>query len=393
MSENSFLWGAATSSHQVEGDNVNNDWWEWEHKTAGACRSGKACDHYNRFREDFEWAQKLGHNAHRLSIEWSRVENKRGNWNQREINHYREVLEDLKEREMSTFVTLHHFTNPLWLARLGGWRSSRSPDFFARYVKTVADNLGHLVDYWVTINEPIVYATQSYWRGKWTPRKRSLWGWRKVVKNMARAHKKAYRIIHRSYEQARVGVAKNLIAYVPDNEKRWLDKASVRFLDFWFNRYFYQLTGKHHDFIGVNYYFCERKKFSVKPPFIVNREWSGERSDIGWPIKPKGLTQVLLGLNKLKRPVFVTENGIADAEDKRRAEYVRSHLRAIESAQKKGVDVRGYLHWSLLDNFEWDKGFSPRFGLLEVDYRTMERRPRLSAYVYKGIIDAASGKL
>ncbi len=382
-----FLYGASTSAHQVEGNNVHNDWWAWEQSTSGVVRSGNAVGHYARYKEDFALAQELGHNAHRLSIEWSRIEPTAGVWNRKAVEHYRDVLEDLRSRGMTVFVTLHHFTNPVWFAERGGWENEEASELFARYVTFIAQQFNGLVDFWVTINEPMVYVLQSYWFAKWPPQKKSFFGMLRVIRNMARGHKLAYRAIHLVDADAQVGIAKHLVAYLPEHKKQWDDKFIVALEDWWFNRRFFSLTSGYHDYIGVNYYFTRKKRVHVFPPSVSNIPWEGDRSDIGWPIRPEGLTHVLLKMKKHNLPVYVTENGLADSKDAHRSEFIRSHLRAVEKAQAQGVDVRGYMHWSLLDNFEWVDGFEPRFGLIGVDLKTMERTVRPSAYVYKAIIE------
>ena len=389
----SFLWGASTSAHQVEGNNAHNDWWEWEKKTSGVDKSGKATDHYNRYKEDFALAEQLGHNAHRLSVEWSRIEHAPGKYNKNAIEHYRAVLEELKRRNMQTFVTLHHFTNPLWLTKEGGWLNGQTPERFAQYARYVVQHLGDLVDFWITINEPMVYATQSFWRGKWPPQHASVKDTLSVVGKMAKAHRLAYRAIHSVKPDARVGIAKSLVAYLPEQRLHLDDQVTTRLQDWWYNHRFFSMTGlATHDFIGVNYYFAAKHHVTLFPPRIRDIEWDGPKSDMGWPIRPDGFTHVLLHMKKYKKPIYITENGLADSSDTQRAEFIRSHLRAVEEAQAAGVDVRGYLHWSLLDNFEWAEGFTPRFGLIEVDYETLERKIRPSAYVYKAIIEQAQRK-
>ena len=383
----SFLWGAVASAHQVEGNNVHSDWWDWEQKIAGIAKSGRACDHYHRFKDDFLLAQSLGHNAHRLSLEWSRIEPERGKWNKGALNHYREVLEELKKRGLKSFVTLHHFTSPAWFMKRGGWAGSEAKEAYLRYVKTVVESVGDLVDFWITINEPMVYATQSYWYGRWPPQKKSLFLMGRVVRNMAVAHRGAYRVIHRMQPDAQVGLAKHLVAFVSEETSRLDDRVVMRLADLWFNHLFYKLIRGKHDFIGVNYYFTVTKQ--VRGLSVKDKEWKGAASDLKWPIRPEGLKYVLLHMKRYGLPIYVTENGLADADDNKRADFIRDHLRMIEEAQKEGADVRGYLHWSFMDNFEWDLGFKPRFGLVEIDYETMERKVRPSAYVYKAIIDSA----
>ena len=360
-----FLYGAATSSHQVEGNNIHNDWWAWERAQVDVEDSGRAADHYNRFREDFALAAELGHTAHRFSIEWSRIEPERGKWNTNAIEHYRQVLQELRRHNMKTFVTLHHFTTPLWLTNRGGWIDGEAPELFARYAKYVAEHLGELVDFWVTINEPLVYATQSYWQARWPPQVRNVFTMHRVIRRMAQGHRRAYRVLRQVTPQVPVGIAKHVIANT-NPLKGW-----------WFNHRFFNMTGKTHDFVGVNFYFTDGAK-------------GDPQSDLGWAIRPESLTQVLLDMNRYGKPIYITENGLADRDDDLRPDFIRDHLRAVEQAQHEGADVRGYLHWSLLDNFEWSDGFDPRFGLIEVDYATMERRVRPSAYVYKAIISQSA---
>lgn len=200
----------------------------------------------------------------------------------------------------------------------------------------------------------------------------------------------AYREIHRQRPQAMVGVAHNMIAWRPGRPTSRMDLRLTNLYRWWYNHRFFQMTARTHDFMGVNYYFSSTKKWQGWPPRVLDEPWGGPRSDMGWPIDPAGLAEVLLELKRYRKPIYITENGLADAADRQRADFLRSHLRAVEHAQGQGADVQGYLHWSLLDNFEWDHGFAPRFGLVEVDYSSMKRTPRPSAYVYKAIIEQAN---
>lgn len=395
MNDPSFLWGAATSAHQVEGNNIHNDWWAWE-KAGRHERSGLAADHWRRWPEDVALAASLGHNAHRLSLEWSRIEPQPGQWNKAAIAHYRDVLTALRERGLVSFVTLHHFTNPIWLAQRGGWEKAQAVQSFSRYVRYVVGQLGDLVDFWLTINEPMVYAQQSFLEKRWPPQKRNWWSFWQTLRHLAGAHSVAYREIHRHIPLARVGSANNMIAFRPARAESGSDQRAARLSAWWFNHRFLAMTAGTHDFIGVNYYFSAAKRWPrlwrgwpPRPSSFHNAATTGPASDLGWPINPAGLAQVLLELRHYKLPIYVTENGVADANDHQRADFIRDHLRAVEQAQAHGALVRGYLHWSLLDNFEWDLGFSPRFGLVAVDYTTQARTPRRSAYVYKAIIEQA----
>lgn len=381
-----FLWGAATSAHQVEGTNTNNDWWQWE-QTQGNVQSGKACDHYHRFREDFALAKQLGHTAHRLSLEWSRIEPKPGVFDPKALEHYREVLQELRRLNLRSFVTLHHFTNPVWFTKLGGWENPKAPHLFARYVDAVMRYIGEEIDVVTTINEPMVYASNSFWHGIWPPHRQSFWAMVRVAKQLAKAHTQAFHVIRKHNPQIPVGIAKHVIGFRPARPTNVGDRWLARIHDYYFNHWFLSRIAGTYDYIGLNYYFAFEKKLRLFPPRIMTPAWEGAHSDMQWPLRPDAFTDILLSFKQYKVPLYVTENGVADARDVYRADFIRDHVRAIEAAQKQGANVRGYFYWSLLDNFEWDKGFAPRFGLLAVDYTTFERKPRPSAWVYKAIID------
>lgn len=386
-----FVWGAATSAHQVEGNNIHNDWWEWEVRGKVAYRSGSACDHYRRFDEDFALAAALGHTAHRLSLEWSRIELAPGQYQSAALEHYRDVLRALKQRNLKTFVTLHHFTNPRWFARQGGWEHPRAALQFGQYVRVVAQALGDLVDVWITINEPNIYALKGYWEGVWPPGQRHHWrAVERVTRHFAAAHQEAYRIIHQSHPAAKVGIAQSVVAFLPARADSRLDQLVVQAHNWYYNHRFFQLTRGCHDFIGLNYYYAAGRKFSGRWPFFTPAPLPyPQTKPLAWSIYPSGLTRLLQDFKRYQLPIYITENGLPDADDHLRGEFIRQHIRAIEAAQQQGADVRGYFHWSLLDNFEWAEGFTPRFGLVAVDFATQERAIRPSARVYQAIINQA----
>jgi beta-glucosidase len=397
-----FLWGAATSSHQVEGGN-RNDWTEWEAQSAKLkvesakfknwqdfilknypnplqeenYISGRACDHYHRFREDFDIAKSLGHNAHRFSIEWSRIEPEEGKFNEREIEHYREVISALRERGMEPFVTLWHWTLPLWVRDKGGVENKNFPKYFSSYVEKILYAFKDDVRFWITLNEPEIYTFDSYVKGVWPPQKRSLVSALRVIRNLVRSHKLAHEKIYAIAKDARVGIAKNNI---------YFDNLLAPFLNRVWNFWFLDKISSTQDFIGLNYYFRGRG-------YSLKKNEDKEVSDMGWESYPEGVYPVLKDLQKYNRPIYITENGIADARDEKRAQFIKDHLRRVVKAMQEGVDVRGYFYWSLLDNFEWDKGFWPRFGLVEVDYKTLERKIRPSAWAYRRIIEEGLQKL
>lgn len=387
-----FLWGAATSAHQVEGNN-HNDWSEWEKRglVKHAERSGLASGHYDRFQEDFSLAKELGHNAHRFSIEWSRIEPRRGEYDRQAIAHYRQVLEELHRLKITPIVTLHHFTHPVWAAQAGGWESNEVVDRFAHFVTLMMREVGHLAEYWITINEPTVYTSFSYLTDWWPPQKgNAIRAWH-IIRQLVVAHRLAYHIIHRHFPHAKVGVANNLNDFVPARPENLLDRGLTVFSRYWHNQWWLDQTYQTQDFIGLNYYFHHRLRFRVAGLMKLlasEPQPNALHSDLGWEIHPAGLTHVLQWLKRYNRPVIITENGLADAGDVHRAQFIKQHVAAVAAALRAGVDVRGYLHWSLLDNFEWREGFDPRFGLVEVDYHSLKRTIRPSAYTYRQIIQS-----
>lgn len=385
-----FLWGAATSAHQVEGHN-HNDWSEWE--KLGLVKhgehSGRASGHYERFKADFQLAQDLGHTAHRFSIEWSRIMPKPGVVDTDAVEHYRQVLQELHRLKIEPIVTLHHFTNPIWVHAYSAWTNARIVDDFGQYVMLVVKELGSLVRYWITINEPTIQTSFGYLSDWWPPQRKSLPAAWSAIRNMVAAHQLAYQIIHRNFPSARVGVANNLSDFVSARPDHPLDRGLRTFAHFWHNRWWMDQTYLTQDFIGLNYYFHHpvRFKFSGLSNLLRPEPIPGVlKNDLGWEINPAGLGRMLDWLRQYHRPIIITENGIADAQDKLRRQFIQGHVHEMEQAIQRGADVRGYLYWSLLDNFEWREGFGPRFGLVEVDYKTMQRTIRPSAYAYRDII-------
>ncbi|MDD4938872.1 MAG: glycoside hydrolase family 1 protein [Candidatus Omnitrophica bacterium] len=385
-----FLWGAATSAYQVEGNNKNSDWWEWE-SSSGKERSAEACRHYQFYEQDFDLAKGLNHNAHRLSIEWSRIEPEKGKFSESELGHYLDVITSLKKRGIEPLVTLHHFTNPLWLSRSGGWASRRAIAAFLRYCNFIVPALAKHVRYWFTINEPNVYVYHAYILGVWPPQKKSYFKAKAAEGNLLRAHIKAYRLIYKIYRRSKLAVpnvsfAHNTMSFVPCT-RRLKDRLAARLRDNWYN--FGPLNKvikrKALDFIGINYYsrqLVDLKKWGIRNLAVDTCDKNHhpvKKNSLGWDIYPQGLYELLLKLRKYNLPVIISENGICTQDDNLRWEYIHEHLKHIHMAMNKGAEVRGYLYWSLLDNFEWDKGFGPRFGLIHVDYDSYRRTVKESA--------------
>jgi beta-glucosidase len=407
-----FLWGAATSAHQVEGNNIN-DWSQWEIKNSKKLAldstkylskikdsfpaslwekinnearkpenyiSASACDHYTYYPYDFELAKKLNHTAYRFSVEWSRIEPEEGKFRQEAIEHYRSVISNLKERNIERFVTLWHYTNPIWLRDRGGWKAKDTVNYFIRYVNEVIKNFKDEVKYWITINEPMVYSASSYLFGRFPAQEKNPVSFLLVINNLIKAHKLAFEVIKRINPEAQVGIAKNII-YFDAYKNRLLNVVLKKFADLLWNNYFLNRINLYQDFIGINHYFYNRVNFGF------NKNENKILSDMGWELYPEAIYYSLKELQRYMKPIYITENGLADAEDSKRSWYIKEILKNVHKAIRENVDVRGYFYWSLLDNFEWHKGFWPRFGLIEVDYgNNLERKVRKSAIEYAKII-------
>ncbi len=398
-----FLWGTATSSHQVEGNNIHNDWWQWEKEGRLSDKSGEATRHYELFDHDFALAQSLSHRAHRFSIEWSRVEPREGMFDDETISHYGHVLDSLLAKGIMPIITLHHFTNPLWFAQEGGWLNPKAVQWFARYVEKIVSVFKEKVYCWITLNEPVILAYYGYLVGRWPPGQKSFPKTIKVLRQAIAAHTMAYRVIHEVYEggpRPIVGIAHNLRPfYVCPQTQNLLCSAHVWWRHYMVNVYFLDGIKRALDFIGVNYYereFVSNDRTKALGPWGDNcnlvHHHAQHVNQMGWGSYPDGLLEVLRWMKKYDRPILITENGTAETDDHHRARFIVEHLKRVNQALAEGVRVQGYLYWSLLDNFEWDRGFGPRFGLIEVDYKTFERRIRPSAYVFKEIIETGQVK-
>lgn len=404
-----FLWGSATSAHQVEG-NTHNDWTEWEKNNASRLArearikfghlpnwkdieteatdpnnyiSGRACDHYNRYREDFDLAKSLGHNAHRFSIEWSRIEPEEGKFDEAEIEHYRAVIQSLRERGIEPFVSLWHWTIPVWLAKKGGFSHQKFPKYFKRYTEKVVQKIGSDIQFWITLNEPDVVASHAYLKGAWPPQKKGLFAYYSSLKNLISAHKLAYTAIKKINPSVEVGIAKHQVSF--EIARKTLFNSFLKMVGHYFwNRWFLNSIRKHQDFIGLNHY----NRNVVSNGF--NKNPNKKLTDFGWEFYPESIYQALIELKPYNKPVYITENGVADAKDVMRKEFLERSIFSVSRAITDGVPIKGYLYWSLLDNFEWDKGFWPRFGLVEIDYKTLQRKIRPSALVFRDIIKSQS---
>jgi beta-glucosidase len=407
-----FLWGAATAAHQVEGDN-HNQWsvWELENAKAKAAQanfhyndfpsweriettakdpsnyvSGELADHYTRYKEDFDFLDKMNMNAYRFSIEWSRVEPQEGSWNAEAMTHYKEYLAELKRRNIEPIVTLFHFTLPVWFAEMGGFEKRSNVHYFVRFAEKIMSELGNSVRFIVTINEPEVYANESYIAQEWPPNRSSVFTALRVTHNLAVAHRRASKALKRLNQRYRIGISKNSVFVYPGDDA-WLSRVSAQVFQFFQDDFFIRKFVRHSDFLGVNYYQTQRVL-----GYRAHNPENEDFSDVNWMLTPRDLQYVLERLHRIyKKPLLITENGLADATDQYRKWWLQESIIAMREALNHGVNLIGYLHWSLMDNFEWAYGKWPRFGLVEVDYRTGKRTLRPSAAWFGGVIKKLRG--
>ncbi len=396
-----FLWGASTSGHQVEGGNFDQ-WTVYELDNASDLAktaadrlrwlpdwlnikdqaedpdnyvSGKGVDHWRRYKEDFRILKKLNLNSFRFGIEWSRIEPDQGVWDKAAIDHYHNYIAELKRQGIEPILNLWHWTHPVWFEEKGGFSRARNLPLFERFVTKVAEEFGNDVTFVLTINEPNVYSSLSYLTGEWPPLTKNPFLFLRTFHNLARAHRRAYSILKTMHPHLQVGAATQYGHAVPKRPDKRLDQYVARLANYGWNWWWTNRIRSHQDFIGFNYYFTDYwQGFKrVNPPAPV--------SDLGWYMEPAALADVIIQTwMRYRKPIMITENGLADANDKHRQWWLEETMHALMLARKAGADVIGYMHWSLLDNFEWKYGWWPKFGLIKVDReRDMKRLVRPSA--------------
>jgi beta-glucosidase len=409
-----FVWGTASSSHQVEGNNHNNQWWLFEQKPGAIFdgnRSGLAADWWAHAERDLDLMQQFGLTAHRMSLEWSRIEPEPGYFAEDALDRYRQILQGMRDRGIQPMVTFHHFTNPLWLERKGGWEHSEVIARFQHYVRHTVERLSDLCDMWLTINEPLVYVAQGWFRGIWPPEKQDPIGALKVLRHLLLAHGAAYQAIHAVQPQARVGVAMAVRNFHPSNPESRFDRFAgwiKRFIgqEIWFQgtqdgrlrlplglHEYHKPLERSADFIGINYYSRDFTRFTLNPLRLFGNEHyadGGEFSDSGQngvysQLAPEGLHHILQELAPIGLPIYITENGLPDRDDDQRPRWLLSHLHRVHDAIRDGSLVKGYYHWTFTDNYEWSEGWHLRFGLVDLDPVTQVRTPRPSASLYSTI--------
>jgi len=398
-----FMWGASISTHQVEGHN-HNQWTLWEHETAAHSAalasvrygsmpiwkdiqpeaenplnyvSGSGVEHFTRYKLDFKLAKSLNLNTMRSGIEWSRINPHEGVFDPSAIEHYSKYFAEMKQQGLEPIVNLFHWSVPVWFAEKGGFEKASNLVYWRDFVHTIVQNFDFTsIKYLITINEANTYAGFGYMIGDFPPGEKSIFKNLRVYRNLAKAHRIAYRIIKAKYPDVQVGVAHQ---FGKCTGLDFFGKVAAR-AQLWYGNWWWMSMAKHHDFIGFNYYFSDyRKGISL----MANANPSEPVSDLGgvWYMEPSGIEWVLgqVGRRWPGKPVIITENGVADMHDQYREWWIAETTKAMAAAIKSGVNVVGYMQWSLIDNFEWQYGWFPKFGLISVDRKTMKRTVRGSA--------------
>jgi beta-glucosidase len=417
----SFLWGTATAGYQVEGGSEGADLWDWEQQPGavlGGDRSGLACDWWagRRWEADFDMAAADGHNALRFSVEWSRVEPTPARWDEDALDHYRQMAKGLRDRGLTPMVTLHHFASPRWASnpKRNVWETGEVVALFERYARKVASALGDFVDLWCTINEPNVLFYRGWMEGVLPPRKRDIGLAMIVAVNILRAHAAAYRAVHAVQAQAQVGLPIHFRPNLPAHPGFAPDEWAARTQYQMFSTIFPDAiqTGRMRrllrrpapvpeaqgtqDFVALQYYTTDVVRFDLSDPgeLFGRRSFPAESEPDGSGVFASYAAGFFTALRWARRsglPIYITENGIGGEEDSLRRRHIITHLRQLWRAVNFSWGVRGYFHWTLLDNFEWERGWQHRFGLYALDRETQVRTPRPSARLYGEI--ARSGAL
>jgi beta-glucosidase len=398
-----FYWGASTASHQVEGG-THTQWDVWEKANAERLAAtaeqrlswlpdwqgvkaqatdpanyicGRGVEHYQRYREDFKFIKQLNMNAFRFGVEWARIEPREGEWDEAAIKHYHDYIDELNHLGIEPFLNLWHWTMPTWFTDKGGFEKRANVRYFERFAAKIAEEFGPKVRHMIILNEPNVYTSISYMTGEWPPQRKNVFVGFGVYCNLVQAHKLAYAAIKKLQPNMQIGIAMNVENAQPAS-KNPLNKLAPAITMYIWGWWFVDRIKARLDFVGVNNYFTNYYAWyggKKNPP--------APQSDLGWRMEPNGLGDLSIAVhNRYQKPVIVTENGLADRKDQYRKWWLKQTIPALQKALQNGVDLRGYLHRSLLDNFEWAEGWWPEFGLIHVDRTTMHRTIRHSATWY-----------
>jgi beta-glucosidase len=417
-----FVMGAATAAHQVEGG-LENDWSDFERQPGRIKHgdvSGLAADSWNRFEDDLALLKQLGAKSYRFSVEWSRLEPQQGQWDEAALARYVQWTRRLREEGIEPLVTIWHFTLPKWVAASNAFENPANSDALVAFTEKVATALGPTVDWYITLNEPNVYAAKGYLQGEWPP---GLKGETKrqaeVMANLLRVHGRMAEALRRldttdadgDGHATRISVAHHARIFQPASSST-LDTAVAGLTDDFINESIPRalVTGRLRlsvpgtleideqvpglagsiDFLGLNYYSRDMVRADLSTPALSNQYLREGRptSDMGWDLYPDGMYLLLMRFSTYGVPLIITENGLADATGEHRPKFLTRHLEAVRRATEDGATVLGYNHWALIDNFEWAEGYEPRFGLFRVDFENGQARsPTAAVTTFQKIVE------
>ncbi len=408
---NGFLWGTATSAHQIEGGNTNNQWWEFEQTPGHILNNDSskiACDHWNRYEKDFDLIKKINNNAYRMSIEWSRIYPEKHQLNYEALEHYHKMIDALIERNITPFVTLLHFTWPIWWNKEGNLLNQRKEhlDHFREFCTTLAKEFKGKIKFWNTINEPNIVAMAGFLLGEFPPHKRSIFTLARAIDTQVKMHAIAYHTIKQIDPSSQIGIVKNIGVVRPLRTRNFFDKLLAKITDYVYTgstlralkygKLFWHILRKDrslmntNDFIGLNFYNYVVVSTKIKGLFTTQLPSADPDyvcDNLEWEAFPEG---ILINLERLHKefnglPIYITENGIGTTKDEIRQRLLVDHLKMANKAIAEGINLKGYFHWSLIDNFEWNQGYSSRFGLYFTDFETQERKIKKSGELYSTI--------
>lgn len=420
-----FHWGTATAAYQVEGGHTHSNWSWWENqknkngkpKIDNGDKAGLATDHWNLYPKDIELMEELGVNAYRFSLSWSKINPEEGKFDSDAIQHYSAVIDSLLAKEIKPNITLHHFEEPLWFMNKDGFEKEENISYFLLFVKTVFEKYSNQVTYWTTFNEINVYTNLAFMSDIFPPGKKDSKIAGKVLKNILIAHTQAYKMMKNlsNGKETQIGIVKDIFFFEPKNRWNLLDWIGALVANDNFNNSslnFFE-TGKYHfrvpfqanenyldkdapntiDFMGLNYYshYATTFKF-IEHEKMFSPVAGEEMTDMDYTVYPEGIYRAIKRMSRIKKPIIVTETGIADAQDNKRGLFIERELFAISEAIKDGYDVRGYYYWSLIDNFEWSLGYAKKFGLYSVNLKTQERKLKDGGKHYQAIVKRFSNK-
>ena len=413
-----FLWGVSTSAFQIEG-NIQNDFTDWEKEGKFKINGlnpvyENGSNHWDLWETDFEYLKELNVNSYRFSIEWARIEPLRNEYSREAIDKYHKMIDKLIDMGIEPIITLHHFTHPKWFHSLSPWTDKSSIEIFTKFAQKIVNEFSKKIKYWITFNEPLVWALAAYGDAKFPPGKKDLSKVMDVIYNILYTHVKIYDIIKDVDDNLRVGIAKHFVVF-KEARNFIFDKNLVNKLHQFFNvmllesfktnslQFNFPLLLKYNsyiplddkiDFWGVNYYYRLHAKFKMNIQNPMELFAKEPATDMGWEIYPKGLNKILKLVYSTKKEIFITENGIATEDEQLRKKFIKKHLKIVKSHIRKNKLLRGYFYWSLLDNYEWLEGKSKRFGLIHVDYKNgFKRKLKPSAKTYSKLIRKITEKL